>query len=106
MALAFRRHAKGKTNLSEMIPREILKKIRQIEIRTNRVVTGLSARGQSRRTGVAPVSNFKTTALAESAAAAIPRLQTAGKILEDGDRRDACPTTRICTSRSLHSALV
>jgi hypothetical protein len=28
-----------------MIPREILKKIRQIEIRTNRVVTGFSERG-------------------------------------------------------------
>ncbi len=28
-----------------MIPREILKKIRQIELRTNRLVTGFLARG-------------------------------------------------------------
>ncbi len=77
-----------------MIPREILKKIRQIEIRTNRVVTEFAERGQFRRTGVAPVSNSKTAALAESAATATPSFQTAGKILEDGDRRDACPTPR------------
>jgi hypothetical protein len=31
-----------------MIPREILKKIRQIEIRTNRVVTRSAARGCAR----------------------------------------------------------
>jgi hypothetical protein len=31
-----------------MIPREILKKIRQIELRTNRVVTGFAARGRVR----------------------------------------------------------
>src|SRR6266540_2332621 len=81
-----------------MIPREILKKIRQIEIRTNRIVTEFAERGLYRRTGVAPVSNFKTPALAESAAAAVQRPQTAGGILEDGDRRDACPTPS--TSRS------
>ena len=45
MALAFCRHAKGKTNFSEMIPREILKKIRPIELRTNRLVTASSERG-------------------------------------------------------------
>ena len=31
-----------------MIPREILKKIRQIELRTNRLVTGLAVRGCAR----------------------------------------------------------
>ena len=35
-----------------MIPREILKKIRQIEIRTNRIVTGAAARGVLRRLNV------------------------------------------------------
>jgi hypothetical protein len=35
-----------------MIPREILKKIRQIEIRTNRVVTGLV--GERTRLGCGP----------------------------------------------------
>ncbi len=35
-----------------MIPREILKKIRQIEIRTNRVVTGLA--GERTRLGCGP----------------------------------------------------
>src|SRR6266542_2747273 len=75
-----------------MIPREILKKIRQIEIRTNRIVARIAERGSYRRTGVAPGSDFKTPALAESAATAVQRPQTAGGILEDGDRRDACPT--------------
>ena len=31
-----------------MIPREILKEIRQIELRTNRIVTGSAARGPAR----------------------------------------------------------
>ena len=31
-----------------MIPREILKKIRQIELRTNRIVTASAARGSAR----------------------------------------------------------
>jgi len=39
MALAVHRHTGSKKNFTEMIPREILKKIRQIEIRTNRIVT-------------------------------------------------------------------
>ena len=75
-----------------MIPREILKNIWQSEIRTNRIVTEFAGRGSYRRAGVAPVSDFKTPALAESAATTVQRPQTGGGILEDGDRRDACPT--------------
>jgi hypothetical protein len=45
-----------------MIPREILKKIRQIEIRTNRVVTGSSERGCVRSTSrsTSDISNVLT----------------------------------------------
>jgi hypothetical protein len=45
-----------------MIPREILKKIRQIEIRTNRVVTGFAERGcvRSTRRSTPDISNALT----------------------------------------------
>src|ERR1700679_2956210 len=39
VALAVHRHTGGERNFSEMIPREILNKIRQIELRTNRLVS-------------------------------------------------------------------
>jgi hypothetical protein len=45
-----------------MIPREILKKIRQIELRTNRVVPGFSERGcvQSTSRSTSDISNALT----------------------------------------------
>ena len=39
VALAVHRHTGGERNFSTMIPREILEKIRQIELRTNRLVS-------------------------------------------------------------------
>jgi hypothetical protein len=89
-----------------MILREILKKIRQIEIRTNRVVIGFSARGQYRRTGVAPVSIFKNLIRRFVTYRDDDEFSRESGLFNFRDRRDACPTTRICTSRSLHSALV
>jgi hypothetical protein len=43
MALAIHQHAGSKTDFSEMIPREILKKIRQSELRTARSAFGSSS---------------------------------------------------------------
>jgi hypothetical protein len=42
-----------------MIPREILKKIRQIELRTNRIVTGLAERGGPSRSTSAASGDFE-----------------------------------------------
>jgi hypothetical protein len=61
-----------------MIPREILKKIRQIEIRTNRVVTGFSERGcPSRSTSIAvgDSETFHARCARERAAGETPALR-------------------------------
>jgi hypothetical protein len=89
-----------------MIPREILKKIRQTGIRVNRVVTGISVRGQCRRTGVAPVSIFKNLICRFVTYRDDDEFSCGSGLFDFRDRRDACPTTRIRTSRSFHSTLV
>ena len=66
-----------------MISSDISKKIKLTE----------TARAQSRRTGVAPVSNFAMSLVAASVATARRDPQRAEETREFGDRRDACPTT-------------
>jgi hypothetical protein len=70
-----------------MIPREILKKIRQIELRTNRIVT------ESRRTGVAPVSIFPLRLKRLVCEDECARFLYKSFSSEVRDRRDAYPTT-------------
>jgi hypothetical protein len=88
-----------------MIPREILKKIRQIEIRTNRVVTETLA-DQYRRTGVAPVSISRNFIRRIVTYRDDDEFSRGSGLFDFRDRRDACPTTRIRTSCSFHSAFV
>ena len=89
-----------------MIPREILKKIRQSELRTNRSVSASVERNCERRTGVAPVSIFKSLIQRFVAHRTSGRFFRKSGLFDFRDRRDACPTARIHASRLFPSALV
>ncbi len=52
------------------------------------------------RTGVAPVSNTKETSAPRKTVAATNYHQSVGRIYEDEDRRDACPTCQIAGSET------
>ena len=74
--------------------------------RLDHAIGNPGARSQARRTGVAPVSNFRFSPTAEPLLRRINARQTCGRIGKDGDRCDTCPTASARVGDTAKSAAV